>query len=44
MDWTDAYLVATAVEMRSGSVVSFDRFDAKLTGTGIKRVDPSARA
>ena len=41
MDWTDAYLVATALGMRAGSVVSFDRFDSKIKGLGVKRMEPA---
>lgn len=44
MDWTDAYLVATAIDRGSGSVVSFDRFDRKLTGTNVRRRDPVQRS
>ena len=44
MDWTDAYLVATAIERQADAVISFDRFDARLAGTGVKRVDPRSRA
>lgn len=42
MDWTDAYLVATAMERGETVVVSFDRFDAKLAGVSIRRREPGA--
>jgi predicted nucleic-acid-binding protein len=34
MDWTDAYLVATAIASKAPEVVSFDRFDSRLAGLG----------
>ncbi|HVC78045.1 MAG TPA: PIN domain-containing protein [Candidatus Micrarchaeaceae archaeon] len=40
MDWTDAYLVATAIRSQARDVVSFDRFDSKLGGLGLRRVEP----
>lgn len=40
MDWTDAYLVATAIRSQARDVVSFDRFDSKLGGLGLRRVAP----
>jgi predicted nucleic-acid-binding protein len=40
MDWGDAYLVATAIASRAHEVVSFDRFDSKLGGLGVRRLDP----
>jgi predicted nucleic-acid-binding protein len=40
MDWTDAYLVATAIASKAPEVVSFDRFDSKLSGLGVRRLDP----
>lgn len=40
MDWADAYLVATARAAGVTEVVSFDRFDAKLAGLGVRRVAP----
>ena len=43
MNWTDAYLIAAARAAKATEVVSFDRFDAKLIGLGIKRVDPEIR-
>src|SRR5487761_1053003 len=43
MNGTDAYLIASAGAVKATEVVSFDRFDAKLTGLGIKRVDPVGR-
>ena len=42
MDWADAYLVATAQGRSAPEVVSYDRFDAKLSGTGVQRIEPSA--
>jgi predicted nucleic acid-binding protein len=40
MDWIDAYLVATARATKGTEVVSFDRFDAKLAGLGVRRRQP----
>jgi predicted nucleic-acid-binding protein len=40
MDWIDAYLVATARATKATEVVSFDRFDAKLAGLGVRRRQP----
>lgn len=40
MDWTDAYLVATAIASKAPEAVSFDRFDSKLSGLGVRRLDP----
>ena len=40
MDWTDAYLVATAIAGQVPEVASFDRFDSKLNGLGVWRLDP----
>ena len=40
MDWTDAYLVASARTANATEVVSFDRFDARLAGLGVTRVQP----
>jgi predicted nucleic-acid-binding protein len=42
MDWADAYLVATALGGKASEVVSFDRFDSKISGTGIKRIQPGS--
>jgi predicted nucleic-acid-binding protein len=44
MDWTDAYLIATAIASKAAEVVSFDRFDSKLSGLGIRRTDPGRAA
>ena len=43
MDWTDAYLVATAIAGRVPEVASFDRFDSKLN-VGVRRLDPGRTA
>ncbi len=40
MDWADAYLVAAAMTTRAGEVSSFDRFDTKLKGLPVRRVEP----
>jgi predicted nucleic-acid-binding protein len=40
MDWIDAYLVATAIASKAGEVVSFDRFDPKVTGSGVPQDGP----
>ncbi len=42
MDWTDAYLVASAISMKARVVVSFDRFDSKLVDVGVRRIEPSS--
>ena len=44
MDWADAYLVATARARGTREVVSFDRFDAKLAGLGVRRLQPEQRS
>jgi len=40
MDWTDAYLVASARISGVSEVVSFDRFDSRLAGLEVRRVRP----
>lgn len=40
MHWTDAYLVACARARKVEEVVSFDQFDPKLVGTGVRRIEP----
>jgi len=40
MNWTDAYLIASARAIKATEVVSFDQFDAKLSGLGMRRVEP----
>lgn len=40
MNWTDAYLIASARARKADEVVSFDRFDSKLVGTGVRRLEP----
>jgi predicted nucleic-acid-binding protein len=40
MDWADAYLVATARRSGVDEVVSFDRFDAKISGLNMRRLEP----
>ncbi len=40
MDWADAYLVAAAITTRADEVISFDRFDTKLKGLPVRRVEP----
>lgn len=44
MDWADAYLVATALARKADEVVSFDRFDSKTSGTGVKRIEPATKS
>ncbi len=44
MDWADAYLVSTAIDRGSRSVVSFDRFDMKVSGTSVRRRDPAQQS
>jgi predicted nucleic-acid-binding protein len=44
MSWTDAYLVASARARKAEEVVSFDRFDSKLVGTGVRRLEPKRGA
>ncbi|TMD27706.1 MAG: type II toxin-antitoxin system VapC family toxin [Chloroflexi bacterium] len=40
MNWTGAYLIASARAIKATEVVSFDQFDAKLSGLGMRRVEP----
>jgi predicted nucleic acid-binding protein len=40
MDWADAYLVATARRSGLDEVVSFGRFDAKISGLNVRRLEP----
>jgi predicted nucleic-acid-binding protein len=42
MDWTDAYLAATAIRRGTSEVVSFDQFDSKLSGLPVRRVQPGS--
>lgn len=44
MDWADAYLVATARAAGLTEVASFDRFDSKLAGLGVRRIAPRSPA
>ena len=44
MNWTDAYLIASARAVKATDVVSFDRFDARIDGLGVRRVDPERKA
>ncbi len=43
MHWTDAYLIASARSAHATEVMSFDRFDAKLVGLGVRRLEPGRR-
>jgi predicted nucleic-acid-binding protein len=40
MDWADAYLIAAAIASRAEQVISFDRFDTKIKGLPVRRVEP----
>jgi predicted nucleic-acid-binding protein len=40
MDWADAYLIATAISSHADEVISFDRFDPKIEGLSVRRVEP----
>jgi predicted nucleic-acid-binding protein len=42
MDWADAYLVAVALGSKASEVVSFDRFDSKISDTGVRRIQPGS--
>ncbi len=40
LNWTDAYLIASARTVKVTEVVSFDRFDSKIAGLGVRRREP----
>lgn len=40
MDWPDAYLVAAAEDRGLSTVVSVDRFDARIRDSEVKRLEP----
>ena len=44
MHWTGAYLVAFARARKVEEVVSFDQFDPKQVGTGVRRIEPQVDA
>jgi len=44
MNWTAAYLIASARAVKATDIVSFDRIDARLDGLGVRRIAPEGTA